>query len=43
MQKYIARRLLLYVPSLLAASMVLFIVMRVLPGDVALTILGGEE
>jgi peptide/nickel transport system permease protein len=42
MQKYIARRLLLFVPSLIAASMIIFLIMRVLPGDVALAILGQE-
>ena len=43
MQRYLARRLSLFFPSLLLASVVIFIIMRVLPGDVALSILGGEE
>ena len=42
MQGYIARRLLLYIPTLLLASLTIFTVMRVLPGDVALVILGTE-
>lgn len=41
MTEYIARRLLLYVPSLLGASLVIFFIMRVIPGDPALIILGG--
>jgi peptide/nickel transport system permease protein len=43
MQQYLMRRLLLYVPTLILASMGIFAIMRVLPGDVALIILGGEE
>lgn len=43
MQQYLARRLLLYIPTLILASMAIFAIMRVLPGDVALIILGGEE
>jgi peptide/nickel transport system permease protein len=43
MQRYLARRLLLFVPTLLLASVIIFVVMRILPGDVALVILGAEE
>ena len=40
MQQYLIRRLLLFLPSLIGASMIVFGVMRILPGDVALAILG---
>jgi peptide/nickel transport system permease protein len=43
MQRYVARRFLLFIPTLILASMAIFAIMRVLPGDVALIILGGEE
>ena len=43
MQQYLARRILLFIPTLMLASLAIFTVMRVLPGDVALIILGGEE
>ncbi|MCL0044136.1 ABC transporter permease [Dehalococcoidia bacterium] len=42
MQRYLIRRFLLFFPTLLGASLVVFGIMRVLPGDVALSILGGE-
>jgi len=42
MQRYIIRRLLLAIPVLIGVSLTIFIVMRVLPGDIALAILGGE-
>ncbi len=45
MRAYILRRMLMFVPVLLAASVLIFALMRVLPGDVALMILvgpGGE-
>ena len=35
MHKYVARRLLLFVPSLLGASLLIFVLMRVVPGDIA--------
>ena len=43
MRKYIFRRLLLYAPTLFLASIAIFLIMRVLPGDVALVILGGGD
>ena len=44
MHKYISRRLLLFFPTLLLASLAIFGIMRVIPGDVALVILtGGDE
>ena len=45
MRAYILRRMLMFVPVLIAASVLIFALMRVLPGDVALMILvgpGGE-
>jgi peptide/nickel transport system permease protein len=35
MYKYVARRLLLFVPSLLGASLLIFVLLRVVPGDIA--------
>ena len=43
MGKYLARRLMLYIPSLVLASLAIFAVMRILPGDVAQAILGGPD
>ena len=43
MQRYLARRLLLFIPTLLLASLVIFAIMRVIPGDVAIVILGGGD
>jgi len=42
MQKYVARRLLLAIPVLLLSSLIVFGLMRVMPGD-ALTVLMGES
>ncbi len=42
MRSYIARRVLLFVPTLLVASMAIFLMMRIVPGDVAQVILGGD-
>lgn len=39
MWRYIVRRVLLYIPTLVLASMVIFIIMRALPGDIAQVIL----
>ena len=43
MQTYIAKRLLLIVPTLLGVAALVFLIMRVIPGDVALLILGGDQ
>jgi peptide/nickel transport system permease protein len=43
MRTYILKRLLLIVPTLLGAATLVFLIMRVIPGDVALLILGGEQ
>jgi peptide/nickel transport system permease protein len=43
MQTYILKRLLLIVPTLLGVAALVFLIMRVIPGDVALLILGGDQ
>jgi peptide/nickel transport system permease protein len=43
MRRYIAGRLLLFIPTLFAASIIVFGIMHALPGDVALVILGSDE
>jgi peptide/nickel transport system permease protein len=43
MQEYLTKRLLLFFPTLFLASLLIFLAMRVIPGDVADVILGGEE
>jgi peptide/nickel transport system permease protein len=43
MRTYILKRVLLIVPTLLGAAMLVFLIMRVIPGDVALLILGGDD
>jgi peptide/nickel transport system permease protein len=42
MRTYLLKRLLLIVPTLLGAASLVFVIMRVIPGDVALLILGGD-
>src|SRR5437867_8139556 len=42
MRTYIAKRLLLIVPTLFGAAALVFLIMRVLPGDVALAISDGD-
>src|SRR5215467_418309 len=43
MQTYVAKRLLLIIPTLLGAAALVFLIMRVIPGDVALLIFGGDQ
>ena len=43
MQKYIARRLLLAIPTIFGVTVVIFLVMRVLPGDPLTVVVGMEE
>ena len=43
MRIYLAKRLLLIVPTLLGVASLVFVIMRVIPGDVALLILGGDS
>lgn len=42
MQQYLARRLILVVPTLLGVAVLTFLIMRIMPGDVALLIVAGE-
>jgi peptide/nickel transport system permease protein len=43
MRTYVAKRLLLMVPTLLGVAALVFFIMRVIPGDVTLLILGGDQ
>ena len=43
MRTYIAKRFLLIVPTLLGVAALVFFIMRVIPGDVTLLILGGDQ
>ena len=43
MRTYLTKRLLLIVPTLLGVAAVVFLIMRVIPGDVSLLILGGDQ
>ena len=43
MRTYIAKRSLLFIPTLLIVTMVIFGILRVVPGDPAMMILGGED
>src|SRR5437773_12021884 len=43
MPTYIVRRILWMIPTLLGAVTLIFLLMRLLPGDVALYILGSDE
>jgi peptide/nickel transport system permease protein len=43
MRTYILKRLLLIIPTLLGVASLVFVIMRVIPGDVALLILGGDQ
>jgi peptide/nickel transport system permease protein len=40
---YLAKRLLLIIPTLFGVAAVVFVIMRVIPGDVTLLILGGDQ
>jgi peptide/nickel transport system permease protein len=42
MRTYLFKRLLLMVPTLFGAAALVFLIMRVIPGDVALLVLGGD-
>ena len=43
MRKYIIRRVLLFIPTLIGVSIAIFIILRVIPGDIASIILGGPS
>jgi peptide/nickel transport system permease protein len=42
-QRYVAGRLLLLIPTLFGVSLIIFVIMRLLPGDVAQVALGGGQ
>ena len=43
MQTFIIRRLLFMIPTLIGATLFVFLLMRVVPGDIAYALLAGEE
>ena len=43
MQQYVIRRLLLFIPTLIGVSLIIFFTLRILPGDAALDLLLTEE
>ncbi len=43
MRKYIIRRVILFIPTLIGVSIAIFIILRVIPGDIASIILGGPS
>ncbi len=43
MRKYVIRRVLLFIPTMIGVSIAIFIILRVIPGDIASIILGGPS
>ena len=43
MRKYVARRLFLFIPTIIGISIAIFALMRVIPGDIAIIILSGPD
>jgi peptide/nickel transport system permease protein len=43
MWQYIVKRLLLMIPTLLGAALVVFLLMNIVPGDIALLVIGGDQ
>jgi peptide/nickel transport system permease protein len=43
MWQYIGKRLLLMIPTLVGAALVIFLLMNIIPGDIALLIIGGDQ
>ena len=43
MQYFLLRRVLLMVPTLIGATLLVFAVLRIVPGDIAFAFLAGEE
>src|SRR5262245_62720932 len=43
MWQYIVKRLLLMIPTLIGAALLIFLLMNIIPGDVALLIIGGDQ
>ncbi|MFH1484776.1 MAG: ABC transporter permease [Chloroflexota bacterium] len=41
MREYVTRRLMLFIPTIIGVSIIIFLLMRVMPGDVAMIILSG--
>ena len=43
MWQYIIKRILLMIPTLLGAAILVFFIMQIIPGDIALLIIGGDQ
>lgn len=43
MKTYLIKRILMFIPTLILLTIVVFVILRIVPGDPALLILGGEE
>ncbi len=43
MWQYIMKRVLLMIPTLLGAAVIVFFIMNIIPGDIALLIIGGDQ
>jgi peptide/nickel transport system permease protein len=43
MSQYIIKRLLLMIPTLFGAALLVFLLMHIIPGDIALLIIGGDQ
>jgi peptide/nickel transport system permease protein len=43
MWQYILKRVLLMIPTLLGAALIVFLLMNIVPGDIALLIIGGDQ
>lgn len=43
MSQYIVKRLLLMIPTLFGAALLVFLLMHIIPGDIALLIIGGDQ
>ncbi|PON18690.1 peptide ABC transporter permease [Candidatus Entotheonella serta] len=43
MWQYIVKRVLLMIPTLLGAAVIVFFIMNIIPGDIALLIIGGDQ
>ena len=43
MQAYITKRTLLFVPTLILVTIIVFLILRIVPGDPAIMLLAGED
>jgi peptide/nickel transport system permease protein len=43
MWQYILKRVLLMIPTLFGAALLVFLIMNIIPGDIALLIIGGDQ